>query len=200
LPYQGPKETIFDMKIAKRTSRAVAVLVACIMGLVVGVAAPAQAGIGNVPYWSSLPILQQGRYSGSNLVKFWQRIVWSDVATGQTCAVFTDGGFGPNTDAKTRTWQSTFGIEVDGSVGSQTWSRAQSNLRLDSTSTGETPPDSTGAVKKSTWLYYTYRGKRATFLANLERVEVWRGSVLISSGYEAWEFHNCSGNWTAVTW
>ncbi len=131
-------------------------------------------------------------------MRFWQRIVWSDISTGKTCAQFADGAFGPNTDAKTRTWQSTFSVGVDGSVGPQTWSRAQSNLRLTSSNVQDDRSNGTGIVW--TWYYYYYTGKLNSFYMAFAKQEWWMNGYRQSIEYEPWEFHNCSNSLVPITW
>jgi hypothetical protein len=47
-------------------------------------------------------------------VEDWQRVI----------SVTADGDFGPNTESKTRAWQATHGLTVDGIVGPKSWAAA----------------------------------------------------------------------------
>jgi hypothetical protein len=101
-------------------------LIACVVAMLVATLAPALAlTFGTQAEWSAFPELRKGRYTGSDLVRFWQLIVWSDGTTGKACNSFADGQFGSNTDAQTRAWQSRHGVGVDGQVGPQTWGKAK---------------------------------------------------------------------------
>jgi peptidoglycan hydrolase-like protein with peptidoglycan-binding domain len=64
----------------------------------------------------SLPTLKKG--SKGKAVKVWQAIIGASI----------DGIFGSNTEALTRTFQSSKGLEVDGIVGTQSWSAGLKSL------------------------------------------------------------------------
>lgn len=63
--------------------------------------------------WSKKPILRLG--SRGDDVRLWQGIVSTPV----------DGYYGPNTKAKTVSWQKAHGLAADGDVGPNTWRAAQ---------------------------------------------------------------------------
>ena len=64
----------------------------------------------------SLPTLKKG--SKGKAVKVWQAIIGASI----------DGIFGSNTEALTRTFQSSKGLEIDGIVGTQSWSAGLKSL------------------------------------------------------------------------
>jgi hypothetical protein len=172
---------------------------ACVVGLVVAVPAPPQAAFGTQPAWQKIPELAQGRYSGSNLVKFWQEIVQSDVDTGTSCTQFVDGAFGPNTKTRTVNWQSTFKIKADGAVGTQSWNTAQNHLRLNYTDYVDTVSGGWGG-RYWTW-YYSYVGKRTTFSVVFGAVERYENGAYVRTDYDPWQFHACGqAAWTSVSW
>jgi putative peptidoglycan binding protein len=61
----------------------------------------------------------------TDLVMMWQSILVSEglLGTGDI-----DGQFGPRTASATRSWQTRYGIGIDGQVGTQTWSKADDFL------------------------------------------------------------------------
>ncbi|MFF3691406.1 peptidoglycan-binding protein [Streptomyces sp. NPDC002187] len=62
----------------------------------------------------------------TDLVVMWQSIL---VAEGLLPASGIDGSFGPNTAAATAKWQRLYGIDDDGWVGNETWTKADDRLR-----------------------------------------------------------------------
>jgi hypothetical protein len=183
----------------RRYSRLISMLIACVVGLVIAFPAPAQAAVGDQPFWSSFPLLTQGQYWNSNLVKLWQQIVQSDVGTGKTCSQFVDGQFGSNTDAQTRNWQSTFNIGVDGRVGPQTWSTAQSHLRIDHTNVTNNVRNGWG--DRSTFDYYYYAGRNSWFYIAFDTIEHFQNGYIESTSHDPWVFYACGQpDWIPVIW
>jgi hypothetical protein len=106
--------------------RAVVTLTA-IGAFIVGSAAPAQAA--DPDYWHLNPTICRGcANTNTNLVRFWQAILWADnIGGGISGTGFIDGAFGPNTESKTKSWQGVHsdwnGVRLvqDGRVGPRTW-------------------------------------------------------------------------------
>lgn len=172
---------------------------ACVIGLVVAVPAPAQAAFGTQPVWQNFPELKQGLYGGSSLVKFWQEIVQADVDTGTACTSFVDGAFGANTKTRTVNWQTTFKIKADGAVGTQTWNMAQNHLRLNYTDYVNTVQNGWGG-RYFTW-HYSYVGKKTTFTLVHGAVERYEDGVYVRTDYEPWQFYACGQpTWITVSW
>ncbi|NUT32206.1 MAG: peptidoglycan-binding protein [Hamadaea sp.] len=163
-------------------------------------AAPAQAyTYGTQQLWRDFPELRQGWYTGSNLVKLWQRVVHSDVDTGNSCASFVDGQFGPNTYNRTRTWQSNHKIGVDGEVGPQTWGTAHGGLFVDRQDYIDARSGGFGTVRWTS--YYYYHGKRYWFfVAGVTTVDHYSYGYYTKTTYEPWEFHDCNGSLITVKW
>ncbi|MGW1067148.1 peptidoglycan-binding domain-containing protein [Streptomyces aureus] len=63
--------------------------------------------------------------NNTDLVIMWQAILYAE---GLLPKSGIDGQFGPSTEAATRTWQGRHQIGVDGSVGNQTWTKADDSL------------------------------------------------------------------------
>jgi hypothetical protein len=191
--------------IVKHLAKMVSIVTAGVVALVMAVPAPALATEGTNSLWSGFPEVRQNWYTNSNLVKLWQHIVWADVPTGApgssaaTCGGFVDGHFGPNTYTRTRNWQSTFGIGVDGEVGPQTWNTAQLHLRSDRSDYFETL-NSQGTGDKIWSYYYYYVGKRASFYVSWgSRSHYFLGEYL-GTDYDAWQFWDCNQHFLTVRW
>lgn len=120
------------------TLASVAVVVATI-----GLAAPAQASIGegmvkgsDVPTddWGDEGMISRYSRAYSGATGMWQAVLWADGAIEQDGTTFDAGDidceFGPNTQAATRNWQSRNGVGVDGEVGPQTFGKADNKLVL----------------------------------------------------------------------
>jgi peptidoglycan hydrolase-like protein with peptidoglycan-binding domain len=183
----------------KQYSRAVSVVAAGIVALVVAFPTPAHATLGLQPQWRNFPQLEQNLYWNTNLVKLWQLIVQSDIDTGKTCTQFADGQFGGGTDTRTRTWQSTFSIGVDGDVGPQTWSTAQGHLRLDNTSYVNAVNNGWGT--KNWTYYYYYVGKRSSFYISFAQADHYQSGVYTYTSYDPWQFKLCGQSyWVTVSW
>ncbi|MFF8271444.1 peptidoglycan-binding protein [Streptomyces sp. NPDC016562] len=83
--------------------------------------------------WSTNPTLcQSGCSMDANYIRFWQSVLWADNVYGRiTSTTFIDGQFGPNTNARTKDWQSIHldwdgkPLLVDGRTGPRTWWSAQ---------------------------------------------------------------------------
>ena len=142
-------------------SKVAGLLIACVVAMLVATPAPALALTpGTQAEWSSFPELRKGRYTGSDLVRFWQLIVWADGTTGtSSCTSFADGQFGSNTEAQTRTWQSRHGVGVDGQVGPQTWGKAKSRLHAIPGESHVTDLTRNGTGTKVYSFYYNYDGE-----------------------------------------
>jgi Putative peptidoglycan binding domain len=178
-----------------------AALVACLVSVITLLpAAPAHAlTFGTQQLWRDFPELRQGWYTNSNLVRLWQRIVWADVDTGNSCTSFVDGQFGPNTYNKTRTWQSQHGIGIDGQVGPQTWGTAQGGLFVDRQDYFDGRSNGNGEVRWTS--YYYYHGQRNwVFVAGVTTVDHYSSGYYTYTSYEPWEFHNCYNSLTTVSW
>lgn len=109
------------MRIRALAKRAAIVLVATV-GLSVGVAGPASAHE-VVGTWSDNHMICKYAdpcVNSGNLVKLWQSILWADGLYSDV-----DGVFGPNTHNATVAWQTKYVDDVDGWVGSETWSQAE---------------------------------------------------------------------------
>ncbi|HCT75034.1 MAG TPA: hypothetical protein DGT23_00270 [Micromonosporaceae bacterium] len=103
----------------------IAVTLAAVAAMVLGASAPAMAASIDVHNWRTNPELcRYGCATNRNLIMFWQSILWVDDLDYQIGNGFIDGGFGSNTEAKTRRWQREFGLGDDGRVGPNTWGKA----------------------------------------------------------------------------
>lgn len=191
---QGMREVL-----AQRAVKAISVVAACVAGLIMAIPAPALAAVGTSSQWKYFPELGLNRYPGSNLVKFWQVIVWSDVSTGNSCPAFVDGQFGSNTSTRTKSWQSTFKIKADGGVGTQTWTTAQTHLSIDRTDVIDNR-NASGTGYTLTSIYYWYAGKQARFYLSWGYKTYYAGGQAQYTTDEPWEFQPCAGGWTPVTW
>lgn len=63
--------------------------------------------------------------NNTDLVMMWQAILFAE---GLLPKSGIDGQFGPRTESATRSWQDRYDIRIDGSVGNQTWTRADDML------------------------------------------------------------------------
>ena len=83
-------------------------------------------------------------------VGFWQSILWAD--QNLSCSNNSvDGIFGSQTDADTKSWQSSWGLTADGKAGYNSWTKAANWIYLDYVE------DSTGSAS------HHYLGSRANF-------------------------------------
>lgn len=189
------------MRTMRHYSKVAGLLIACVVAMLVATPAPALAlTFGNQAEWSAFPELRQGRYTGSDLVRLWQLIVWSDGTTGKACNKFADGQFGSNTVAQTRAWQSRHGVGVDGQVGPQTWGKAKSRLHAipEDTYVDDRVEDGTGTRRYS--FYYNYDGENVDFRVSWGWTDHFTDGHWIRTVYDTWQFHYCGPNWKYVSW
>ncbi len=192
------------MRTMRHYSKVAGLLIACVVAVLVATPAPALALTpGTQAEWSYFPELRQGRYTGSDLVRFWQLIVWADGTTGaSSCRSFADGQFGPNTDRHTRAWQARHGVGVDGQVGPQTWGKAKSRLHAIPEDSNVTELTKDGILTKTYSFYYFYDGEYLDFRVGWGWTNRYRGGQLFETVYDTWIFHYCipDTRWMYVSW
>lgn len=184
----------------RHRSKIVAALMSFVAIAVLAFPAPASAlTFGTSSQWRTFPELRQGRYPGSNLVRLWQAIVQADVPTDRTCSQFVDGQFGSNTYTRTRNWQSTFGIGVDGQVGPQTWGTAQLHLRQDHVNVTDLR-NSLGTGDRVWSVYYYYDGRLNDLYFSWGWTEHYVNNVISYTTDDIWQFQTCGSSWIYVSW
>jgi peptidoglycan hydrolase-like protein with peptidoglycan-binding domain len=97
---------------------------------------PAPEPAFNPPSGSKEPTLRKGDKSPDGWVEFLQNLL-STHLTGQTVTV--DGTFGPKTEAAVKAFQKQAGIQVDGTVGNQTWAALRDKPAEGPSTDGRTP-------------------------------------------------------------
>jgi hypothetical protein len=118
------------MKRLRRVLTGIAVSAVMMVSVVAGSATAANAAV-DPGYWPNNPEICRASdcVKPTNLVKFWQSILWADSqGTEPLPASFIDGGFGPNTHQATWRWQAYVGragengqpLARDGRVGRNT--------------------------------------------------------------------------------
>jgi hypothetical protein len=118
------------MKRLRRVLTGIAVSAAMMVTVVAGSATAAQAAA-DPGYWPNNPEICRSSCSNpTNLVMFWQSILWADSqGTAPLPDEFIDGDFGGNTRQATWRWQAYIGrvgengraLATDGRVGRNTW-------------------------------------------------------------------------------
>ena len=179
-------------------SRAIGVLVACAVALVVAFPAPAQAAVGTQPLWRDFPQLEQNLYWNSNLVKLWQLIVQSDVDTGETCAQFVDGQFGRTRKRGPRTGRAPSRL----ASMARSAPRPGAPRRATFDMTTRTSWTTCAAVwREVVVLLLLLSGKRSSFYIAFGAIDHYAYGAYSYTSYDPWEFQACGQPyWITVSW